>query len=348
MQHCATPRHLRHLVSHRLMLLTQRHLLLLFLVSCSVGLGLKIDTAAVIIARSTDQNKPDNMACAIQGCELSGSRKLTDGLRERLGLPADCHGLICHKHRQPGLAARHQMRKEKTVCAACSDAVLPNHMHKYGLSARDSNLLAIPGITKPRVCKGCYSKLTAQLRLMRNSGQLPIHQRHNQHSSDVRKENTQLRKELKVADAKARRLEDEMGAAAVLDGKVLRQPKSMRIWDSETSKTTARRFADFVVEQVEYLATPAASKTDYDPRLSIHKRQFVDVSQPLRDLLSHERIAPQLLEAGFVPLHELKFLERELEHERSKRRKIDCEVMMQMYFDTHTTKRSRARIADLL
>ena len=179
------------------MLLTQRHLLLLFLVSCSVGLGLKIDTAAVIIARSTDQNKPDNMACAIQGCELSGSRKLTDGLRERLGLPADCHGLICHKHRQPGLAARHQMRKEKTVCAACSDAVLPNHMHKYGLSARDSNLLAIPGITKPRVCKGCYSKLTAQLRLMRNSGQLPIHQRHNQHSSDVRKENTQLRNSVK-------------------------------------------------------------------------------------------------------------------------------------------------------
>jgi hypothetical protein len=130
---------------------------------------------------------------------------------------------------------------------------------------------------------------------MRNSGQLPIHQRHNQHSSDVRKENTQLRKELKVADAKARRLEDEMDAAAVLDGKVLRQPKSMRIWDTETSKTTARRFADFVVEQVEYLATPAASRTDHDPRLSIHKRQFgrLAATERFAEPRAHRSSAPR-------------------------------------------------------
>jgi site-specific recombinase XerC len=55
-------------------------------------------------------------------------------------------------------------------------------------------------------------------------------------------------------------LKNQVQEAVVMDAAVMGRSKALKVWDMNSSVSSSRRYADFVVGQMEYMATPAAKK----------------------------------------------------------------------------------------
>jgi hypothetical protein len=218
------------------------------------------------------------MSCVAQGCTNTGQRKLTETLSAVLGLPPDVDGLVCHSCRQPGLAAHNASRKNAHPCAACD---LPFKVVKARkLSARDADVLGIADAdSKPQVCPKCYSKLQSELRKKRAAGLVATPQ--NRSSNDYKKENASLRKRCKAAESALKEVEGTLESAGIVDGRVMQQSKAQKVWDVNVSKTSSRRYSEFIVDQMEYMATAAAFKPHWGTLLPSQK-QAVNIDQALK------------------------------------------------------------------
>jgi hypothetical protein len=220
-------------------------------------------------------------ACVAVGCSKPGVREITDSVRTALGIPAEVNGLVCHSCRQINLVAQNARRQEVEECAACRGSFKAKGMSDRGLSERDSNVLEIVDPqNKPRVCRGCYSKLQCKLRKLRQMGEIET-SAPARTQADYKKENSSLRKQVKVAEEKCRRHEHHAATSAVLDGTVMGQSKLLKAWDVNSSKTSSSRYADFIVGQVEHMATPANKKACWNST-SVSKRPLVCIDAPLK------------------------------------------------------------------
>jgi hypothetical protein len=217
----------------------------------------------------------------VQGCARTGVREPTEILRVELGLSLTQDGLVCHTCRQPGLQARNEQRKLGQECAHCGVSVNSQAWKKArSLSLRDANILGIAeNDSKPKVCGKCYSELQSELRRRRSAGLIAIAPP--PRIIDVKKENASLRKRLRAAEAKAKGLEDTLARSAVLDGQCLGQSKAQRIWDVNASTSSSKRYAQFIVDQMGYMATPAAQKCTWSSRTP-PKDQIICLDQPIK------------------------------------------------------------------